>query len=59
MPRHGSPPEGLQHWTLVALERAARKEPGLSGVSRETVRGMLKKRTQTLAPVDVVHRGTQ
>ncbi len=54
-----APPEGLQRWTIVALERAARREPGLSGVSRETVRRMLKKRPQAVAPVDVVHRGTQ
>jgi transposase len=39
-----APPEGLQRWTIVALERVARKEPGLNGVSRETVRRMLKKR---------------
>lgn len=38
-----TPPEGRQRWTLVELERAARQEPGLSSVSRETVRRMLKK----------------
>lgn len=38
-----SPPEGRQRWTLVELERAARQEPGLANVSRETVRRMLKK----------------
>jgi len=38
-----TPPEGTQRWTIVQLERAARQEPGLSHVSRETVRRMLKK----------------
>jgi hypothetical protein len=38
-------PEGRQRWTIVELERAARQEPGLSTVSRETVRRMLKKTT--------------
>ena len=38
-----APPEGRQRWTMVELERAARKEPGLGRVSRETVRRMLKK----------------
>lgn len=38
-----SPPAGRQRWTVVELERVARQEPGLAGVSRETVRRMLKK----------------
>jgi transposase len=38
-----APPEGRQRWTMVELERAARQEPGMSTVSRETVRRMLKK----------------
>lgn len=37
------PPQGRQRWTMVELERAARQEPGLASVSRETVRRMLKK----------------
>ena len=40
-----APPEGRQRWTMVELERVARQEPGLGGVSRETVRRMLKKTT--------------
>ena len=40
-------PEGRQRWTLVELERAARRETGLSSVSRETVRRMLKKTTSS------------
>lgn len=38
-----TPPEGRQRWTIVELERAARQEHGLTTVSRETVRRMLKK----------------
>ena len=38
-----APPEGRQRWTMVELERAARQEPGMGAVSRETVRRMLKK----------------
>jgi transposase len=42
-----TPPEGRQRWTMVELERAARQEQGLGGVSRETVRRMLKKTTSS------------
>ena len=42
-----TPPAGRQRWTVVELERVARQEPGLTGVSRETVRRMLKKTTST------------
>ena len=38
-----APPLGRQRWTVVQLERAARQEPGMDTVSRETVRRMLKK----------------
>ncbi len=38
-----TPPKGRQRWTMVELERAARQEPGMESVSRETVRRMLKK----------------
>ena len=38
-----APPEGRKRWTMVELERAARREPGLGTLSRETVRRMLKK----------------
>jgi transposase len=38
-----APPPGRQRWTMMELERAARQEPGLQCVSRETVRRMLKK----------------
>lgn len=42
-----APPEGRKRWTIVELERAARREPGLAGLSRETVRRMLKKTTSS------------
>jgi transposase len=42
-----TPPEGRQRWTLLELERAARQEHGLTTVSRETVRRMLKKTTSS------------
>lgn len=42
-----APPEGRQRWTIVELERAARQEPGLGNLSRETVRRMLKKTTSS------------
>jgi putative transposase len=38
-----APPKGRQRWTMVELERAARQEPGMQSVSRETVRRILKK----------------
>lgn len=38
-----APPAGRQRWTMMELERAARQEPGMGNVSRETVRRMLKK----------------
>ena len=41
-------PEGRARWTIVELERAARLEPGLAKVSRETIRRMLKKTTSNL-----------
>ena len=38
-----APPPGHERWTIGQLEAAARREPGLGSVSRETVRRMLKK----------------
>lgn len=43
-----APPPGRKRWTVVELERAARREPGVGGPSRETVRRMLKKTTSNL-----------
>ncbi len=42
-----APPDGRRRWTIVELERLARQEPGLSHVSRETVRRMLKETTSS------------
>lgn len=53
-----TPPAGQARWTMVELERAIRRETGLTRMSRETVRRILKKRPQTLASADVVHRRT-
>ena len=38
-----APPKGRGRWTVIELERAARQQPGLGNLSRETVRRMLKK----------------
>ena len=38
-----APPEGRQRCTMIELGRAARQEPDLGAVSRETVRRRLKK----------------
>jgi transposase len=38
-----NPPEGMQRWTLVLLEQAARAQPGMKQISRETIRRLLKK----------------
>ena len=38
-----TPPAGRQRWTVQLLTAAAREQPGLGGVNRETVRQMLKK----------------
>jgi transposase len=37
------PPAGAKRWTLKTLTAAARRRPGLSQVSRETIRRWLKK----------------
>jgi hypothetical protein len=38
-----APPAGEQRWTVRRLTEEARKQRGLEGVSRETVRRLLKK----------------
>jgi transposase len=38
-----TPPEGAKRWTLVLLEQAARAQPGMEQISRETIRRLLKK----------------
>jgi len=36
-------PTGAKRWTLLLLERAARAQPGMRQISRETIRRLLKK----------------
>lgn len=43
------PPAGAKRWTLVLLEAAARRRPGMQDISRETIRRLLKKLPQALA----------
>jgi hypothetical protein len=38
-----APPTGAKRWTLTLLEAAARQQPGMTDISRETVRRLLKK----------------
>jgi transposase len=41
-------PEGSTRWTVELLHEAARAEPGLQMISRETVRRLLKKTVSNL-----------
>lgn len=38
-----APPPGAKRWTLLLLEQAARKQPAMAQISRETIRRLLKK----------------
>ena len=38
-----APPAGAKRWTLLRLEEAARLRPQMKGISRETIRRLLKK----------------
>ena len=49
------PPEGRSRWTLHLLRDELQRRKIVLSVSHETVRKVLKKRCQTLAPSDVVH----
>lgn len=37
------PPAGAKRWTLELLEQAARRQPEMGRISRETIRRLLKK----------------
>ena len=49
------PPAGRSRWTLHLLRDELQRRKIVASVSHETVRKVLKKRCQTLAPGDVVH----
>jgi hypothetical protein len=38
-----APPPGAQRWTVVLLTEAARRQPQMKTISRETIRRILKK----------------
>jgi transposase len=38
-----APPAGATRWTLDLLEQAAQRQAGLQGISRQTIRRLLKK----------------
>ena len=38
-----APPTGAKRWTLLLLEAEARQRPQMEGISRETIRRLLKK----------------
>ena len=38
-----APPAGVKRWTVLRLAQAARAQPGLEAISRETIRRLLKK----------------
>ena len=42
------PPEGFARWTIRLLTIAARRQPKLAGVNRETIRQILKKTSVSL-----------
>ena len=46
-----APPAGVKRWTVLRLEKAARAESGLEGISRETIRRLLKKTGSSLGGV--------
>ncbi len=45
-----TPPSGAKRWTLMRLEQAARAAPGMAGISRETIRRLLKKTVSSPGP---------
>ncbi len=50
-----TPPEGRKKWSLVLLTEELRKNKKFKTINRESVRLILKKRSQTMAEKDVVH----
>ena len=50
-----NPPEGRKRWSVRLLVEELRKIPSMKGINRETVRIILKKRTEAMEEKDVVH----
>ena len=42
-----APPAGARRWTLDLLEQAAQRQAGMEGISRQTIRRLLKKTAST------------
>jgi len=51
----GTPPDGYAVWSLRLLARQLVQLGHVDGISHETIRQVLKKRTQTVAQRNVVH----
>ena len=51
-----APPEGREHWTMQLLADRLVELKIVESISDETVRRVLKKRSQALAKEAVVHR---
>lgn len=52
------PPEGRVHWTMELLAQTLRERQIVTQISAETVRRVLKKRTQTMAKTTLVRPRT-
>lgn len=50
-----TPPEGRKRWSIILLTEELRKSKKFKTINRESVRLILKKRSQTMAEKDVVH----
>jgi transposase len=46
-----APPQGAQRWTVALLTQAARRQPPMRKISRESIRRMLKKTTSSRGAV--------
>jgi transposase len=43
-----APPAGAKRWTLDLLEQVARRQSGMEGIGRQTIRRLLKKTASSL-----------
>lgn len=46
-----APPQGAKRWTVALLTQAARRQPPMRKISRESIRRMLKKTTSSRGAV--------